>query len=488
MRMVTDLLPGLLHEREDDDSITVGDSSTSREALLSRSSVIAGDIAGAKVAVVHATPNLETIEAVVGALLAGVPLAVLPADVGRSERDHILRNSGADVIVGPWPWTGESPDVQPTREEARPASGRNVKGNAQSSGWTQPDSPPALIMYTSGTTGPPKGVMISRSALAADLDALYEAWDWTAEDHLVHGLPLSHVHGLVLGVLGALRVGCRLTHTVKPTPDAYAAAAGTLYFGVPTVWSRVARSPTAARELARARLLVSGSAALPVQTFARLQEATGQTPIERYGMTETLITLSGRTDRNRLPGTVGWPLTGVRARIAPQEQGPEIHGATLEGDGLGELEVHGPTLFDGYVGDRAGTEAGFSSDHWWRTGDAATVDADGRYRILGRLSTDLIKTGGYRVGAGEIEDVLLAHPDVSEAAVVGMPDEDLGQRIVAYVVADGIAPTDLINWVAERLSAHKRPREVRIVEDLPRNAMGKIQKTALVDESKGASP
>jgi fatty acid CoA ligase FadD36 len=476
---VPDLFPGLLHDRDENDAITVGHTSTSREALLGRSSAIAGGLAGAKVAVVHATPSLETIEAVVGALLAQVPLAVVPADVGNSERDHILRTSGADAVVGPWPWADGSFDLQSGVGEARPV--RDPVERPQSSRPQLPDSRPALIMYTSGTTGPPKGAMISRSALAADLDALYEAWDWTAEDHLVHGLPLSHVHGLVLGVLGALRVGCRITHTVKPTPEAYAAVAGTLYFGVPTVWSRVAQSPGVARELRRARLLVSGSAPLPARTFARLQGITGLAPIERYGTTETLITLSGRTDRTRLPGTVGWPLKGVRARIAPQEQGPEFNGSKLEGDGLGELEVRGPTLFEGYVGDRASTKAGFTSDQWWRTGDAATVDADGRYRILGRLSTDLIKTGGYRVGAGEIEDELLAHPDVSEAAVVGLFDEDLGQRIIAYVVADGIAPADLVNWIAERLSVHKRPREVRMVDELPRNAMGKIQKTALID-------
>ena len=170
-------------------------------------------------------------------------------------------------------------------------------------------------MYTSGTTGLPKGAVLSRGAIAADLDGLAAAWEWTPDDTLVHGLPLFHVHGLILGVLGALRVGSRLIHTGRPTPGAYAAARGTLYFGVPTVWSRVCADPAAARELSGARLLVSGSAPLPVPVFEQMAALTGQSPVERYGMTETLITLSTRASGERRAGHVGTPIDGVETRL-----------------------------------------------------------------------------------------------------------------------------------------------------------------------------
>jgi fatty acid CoA ligase FadD36 len=335
-----------------------------------------------------------------------------------------------------------------------------------------------MVIYTSGTTGPPKGAVISRRALAADIDALAQAWQWTPEDTLVHGLPLFHVHGLVLGLLGSLRVGNRFVHTGKPTPQAYAraaAAGGTLYFGVPTVWSRVVGDPDSARALASARLLVSGSAALPVPVFARLAELTGHAPVERYGCTETLITVSTRADGERRPGWVGFPLEGIQTRLVAED------GSAVPSDAetIGRLQVRTPTLFEGYLNSPDATAASFDTDGWYRTGDVAVVDGDGMHRIVGRESVDLIKSGGYRIGAGEIETALLGHPGVAEVAVVGLPDADLGQRIVAFVVGD-VAADDLIDFVAQQLSVHKRPREVRIVDSLPRNAMGKVVKKELL--------
>lgn len=232
----------------------------------------------------------------------------------------------------------------------------------------------------------------------------------------MHGLPLFHVHGLVLGVLGPLRLGSRLHHVGRPRPDRYAAAAGSVYFGVPTVWSRIAADPDAARALRPARLLVSGSAALPAAVFADLATLTGHRVVERYGMTETLITVSARADGPRRPGTVGVPLPGVRTRVVDE------HGAALPADGaaMGELQVCGSTLFDGYLNRPDADAATRTPDGWFRTGDVATVDPDGWHRIVGRAATDLIKSGGYRIGAGEVEDALLAHPGVREAAVVGI--------------------------------------------------------------------
>ncbi len=333
----------------------------------------------------------------------------------------------------------------------------------------------ALIMYTSGTTGPPKGAVLSRAAIAADLDGLADAWAWTADDTLVHGLPLFHVHGLVLGVLGALRVGSRLVHTGRPLPERYAAARGSLYFGVPTVWSRMVGEPKCAAALSPARLLVSGSAALPVPVFEQIRALTGHTPIERYGMTETLITISTRHDGERRPGHVGVPITGVESRLRSDDGGEVAH----DGETIGGLQMSGATMFDGYLNLPEKTAESFTDDGWFVTGDSATIGPDGFHRIVGRSSIDIIKSGGFKVGAGEVESVLLSHPAVVEVAVVGLPDADLGERIVAFVVGDVSDSQALIDHVAAELSVHKRPREIRVVESLPRNAMGKVQKQHL---------
>jgi fatty acid CoA ligase FadD36 len=322
-------------------------------------------------------------------------------------------------------------------------------------------------------------VLLSRGAIAAGLDALIQAWSWTADDVLVHGLPLFHVHGLILGMLGPLRAGSPLVHTGKPSPAAYAAVKGTMYFGVPTVWSRIVEDPTAARELANARLLISGSAPLPVPVFEKLRELTGHEPIERYGMSETMITLSTRADGERRPGWVGTPVAGVQTRLRDEAGQPVPH----DGESIGGLQITGPMLFDGYLNRPEATAECWTEDGWFRTGDVAAIDAEGWHRIVGRESVDLIKSGGYRIGAGEIETILLGHAAVAEAAVVGLPDADLGQRIVAFVVprdnSGDALERELIDHVAQQLSIHKRPREVRLVDSLPRNAMGKVQKKLL---------
>ena len=441
--------------------ITVEDTALTRSELFATAAAVADRVQGATSAALEARSTVDTVAAVVGCLLAGVPAVPVPPDSGPCERDHILTDSAAQVWIGAPP-DGVTLDAVPV-------------GDRSPSRWDEPADGTALILYTSGTTGPPKGVPISRRAIRACLDGLADAWAWTPDDTLVHGLPLFHVHGLVLGVLGPLRIGSPLVHTGRPTPAAYAAAGGTLYFGVPTIWSRITAAPSAARALRGARLLVSGSAGLPEPVHAALRSLCGHGPLERYGMTETLITLAMRADGTRRPGWVGGPIAGVGARLVDDA------GAPTPGDGvtIGELEVAGPTVFDGYVGDAGASRKSFTEDGWFPTGDAAVATADGEYRIIGRARDDLISSGGYRIGAGEIEASLLRHRSVTEAAVVGVADPDLGQRIVAYVVGpDADGPT-LIEHVAHDLSFHKRPREVRIVESLPRNAMGKVQKAAL---------
>lgn len=447
------------------DAVRIGGVSLSRSDLVGAATSVAERVAGAARVAVLATPTPATVLAVTGCLIAGVPFIPVPADVGVAERSHILVDSGAQAWLGELPGDpGGLPHV-PVRMHAR--------------SWHRYGEPPAsaaaMVIYTSGTTGPPKGVVLSRGAIAADVDALAQAWQWNSADTLVHGLPLFHVHGLVLGLLGSLRVGNRFVHTGKPTPEAYAAAAGTLYFGVPTVWSRVVADPSSARALAGARLLVSGSAALPVPVFMALTDLTGHAPVERYGCTETLITASTRADGERRPGWVGLPLDGMRTRVVHDDGSLAPH----DGETIGCLQVQTPTIFDGYLNRPDATAEAFEPDGWYRTGDVAVIDAGGMHRIVGRESVDLIKSGGYRVGAGEIETALLGHPGVAEVAVVGLPDADLGQRIVAFVVGDA-RPEDLITFVAQQLSLHKRPREVRIVESLPRNAMGKVLKKDLL--------
>lgn len=457
-----------------DDAVRIDGTTLSRSDLVGAATSVAERVAGASRVAVLATPTPTTVLAVAGCLIAGVPVVPVPADVGAAERHHILTDSGAQA------WLGEKP-----REDAD-ADGNHeiphipVRLHARS--WHRyaepsPDAT-ALIIYTSGTTGLPKGVVVSRRAIAANIDMLAEAWQWTAQDTLVHGLPLYHVHGLVLGLLGSLRIGNRFVHTGKPKPSLYAQAVsehgGSLVFGVPTVWSRVVDDGDAARAMARARLLVSGSAPLPVPVFEGLASLSGHRPVERYGSTESLITVSTLATGERRPGWVGLPLTGVQTRLVAEGGGDAPH----DGETIGHLHVQTPAMFDGYLNRPDATAEVLRDGGWYHTGDVAIIDGDGMHRIVGRESVDLIKTGGFRVGAGEIETALLGHPGVQEAAVVGAPDEDLGQRIVAFIVGDA-SPNALVEYVAQQLSVHKRPREVRIVESLPRNAMGKVLKKEL---------
>ncbi|GFG55267.1 acyl-CoA synthetase [Mycolicibacterium agri] len=448
------------------DAVRIDGVTLSRSDLVGAATSVAERVGGAHRIAVLAKPTATTVLAVTGCLIAGVPFVPVPADVGAAERRHILTDSGAQA------WLGE----QPEHPEGLP----HIPVRLHARSWHRyPEPAPeaiAMVMYTSGTTGPPKGVLVSRRAIAADIDALAEAWQWTPEDTLVHGLPLFHIHGLVLGLLGSLRIGNRFIHTGKPKPAAYAEAGGSLYFGVPTVWSRIADDEAAARALSSARLLVSGSAPLPVPVFERLAELTGHPPIERYGASETLITISTRADGERRPGWVGLPLRGVQTRLVDEHGAPVPH----DGETIGRLQIKSPTMFDGYLNRPDATAEVFDAEGWYRSGDVAVIDGDGMHRIVGRESVDLIKTGGFRVGAGEVEAALLGHPGVDEVAVIGQPDNDLGQRIVAFVVGNA-DPGELINYVAEQLSVHKRPREVRIVDSLPRNAMGKVLKKELAN-------
>jgi len=463
-----------LHDPPPRQAIRFGERTLDYPALRGAVAAVAAQVRGAERVAVWAEPTLETALAILGGLAAGVPVVPLNPKSGSRELAHILADSAPDAVFGATLEGVRRLDADP-----------DARGNAAELPAEPDPEHPALVVYTSGTTGPPKGALLPRRALASNLDALADAWAWSADDVLVHGLPLFHVHGLVLGTLGPVRLGGGLVHLGRFSPVGAAEAlrgAGTMLFGVPTMYGRLAeeaeRDPAIADGLRAARILVSGSAALPASQHARFERITGQRIVERYGMTETLMNCAVRADGDRRPGAVGPPLDGVELRLLDDDG--EILGAA-DDETVGEIAVRGPNLFLGYLNRPDATEAAMR-DGWFVTGDMGTRAADGYVRIVGRRATDLIKSGGYKIGAGEIESALLEHPAIAEAAVTGAPDEDLGERVVAWVVvAEGrdVAPEEVSEHVARLLTPHKRPRDVRYLEALPRNAMGKVVKAQL---------
>ncbi|WP_317443157.1 acyl-CoA synthetase [Streptomyces collinus] len=482
---MSSLFPALADGPGERVALRFGERSLTYGALAGAAGALAERVRGSGRVAVWATPELETAVAVTGALLAGVPAVPLNPRSGGRELAHIVTDSAPDLVL-------TAPGAQVPGELGHLA---RLEVDASAAGTVPEeragDADPALIVYTSGTTGPPKGAVIPRRALATTLDALADAWRWTADDVLVHGLPLFHVHGLVLGVLGPLRRGGSVRHLGRFGTEGVARElndGATMLFGVPTMYHRIAEAlpdePELVKALAGARLLVSGSAALPVHDHERILAATGRQVIERYGMTETLMNTSVRADGPAGTGTVGVPLPGVELRLV-EEDGTEVAG--YDGETVGEIQVRGPNLFTEYLNRPDATAAAFTADGFFRTGDMAVRESDGAVRIVGRKATDLIKSGGYKIGAGEIENALLEHPGVREAAVTGEPDADLGERIVAWIVPAGPdAPPsldELADHVARRLAPHKRPRVVHHLQALPRNDMGKIMKRALVADA-----
>ncbi len=469
--------------------LTVDDTTLSRAglaracarhaALLASTGVRPGDHVG-----VWTQPDLTTPVLLAANALYGAVSVPLNPRLGTREAAHVAADARPRLCFAADPTAVTAGPLGPATAAAHLFDATCPMGPVPE---RPADDHPLLVLYTSGTTGLPKGAVLGAAGVAANLDALAQVWAWTAADTVVHALPLFHVHGLVLGWFGSLRVGGHMLWQPRFEPAALARAVGDtrgLLFAVPTMYHRLADAaeaePAVAAGLAAARLLVSGSAALGLREQRRLTAICGRGVYERYGLTETLINCAVASNGSPQPGRVGAPLPGVEVRLVDDERRTLT---TTDDRTIGELAVRGPQLFLGYLHNEAATTAVRDPDGWFYTGDLATRDTTGSLRIVGRRATDLIKSGGFKIGAGEIEACLAEHPDVREAAVLGVDDPDLGERIVAFVVArDPAAPPTaaaLSEHVAAALAPHKRPRDVVFLADLPRNAMGKVVKASL---------
>jgi acyl-CoA synthetase (AMP-forming)/AMP-acid ligase II len=419
----------------------------------------------------------------------GEELAHILADSGASavlveaggERERVLDTLGGPrirrILLGPGP-AGDASDLR-------------FDSLLETGGGPRPERPSdedtALLLYTSGTTGKSKRVLLSFRAVVDNILAVTGLWRFEPGDRQALALPLFHVHGLCLGIHGALLHGqtAVLLQRFEPARAvrAFAEEGATVFQGVPTMYTQLlehmAAEPRAADALRRGRLFTAGSAALSADDFSAFEELTGHRILERYGMSETLFTLSNPYE-DRRPGTVGLPVPGCEARIAGDGGEDALPGE------MGELLVRSNGMMSGYRGRPDETAESFT-DGWFRTGDVARRDAGGYVSLVGRKSLDVIKSGGFKISAREIEDVLRRHPGVRDVAVLGIPDRVYGQTILAAVVWEGPAPgeagalDELSAFCRRHLADYKRPRAVRILAELPRNALGKVQKHRILE-------
>jgi len=346
----------------------------------------------------------------------------------------------------------------------------------------------AMILYTSGTTSQPKGVVTTHHQLHAQITSLVEAWEWSSGDAILNVLPLHHVHGIVNVTCCALYSGasCRFLPSFDPEAVFRIFLEGevNLFMAVPTIYYKLisyfeSLSSDAQREISKTmekfRLMVSGSAALPVSTMERWEKISGHTLLERYGMTEIGMAISNPYKGVRRPGCVGFPLPGVSIRLVGEDF------CDVEAETPGEVLVKGDNVFSEYWKRPEATQEAFTSDGWFKTGDVAVVD-HGYYRIMGRNSVDIIKSGGYKISALEVEEVLRTHPMVRDCAVVGIENEEWGEIVAAAIVVGESQTIDFISlnaWMREKMPAYRVPRNYKAVADFPRNAMGKVVKNEL---------
>ena len=437
-------------------------------ALLYRRGIQAGD----RVAL-HLPNSPELVAAILGNHLLGVVTVPVTSAATSQELEYVAGRAEITGFVGSDPYPGRV-GMQLLKEEFWDRL-RDQEGGFPE---TDDSEAPALLCFTSGTTARPKGVLLTHRNIRSNLQDLIRVWQWSREDRLLLTLPLFHVHGLVVALHGWAMTGCQAILTRKFDPahvlELLTHRRCTLFMGVPTMYHRmVSAFDPEVHSFESLRLAISGSAPMSVDLHRKCRAMTGQTILERYGMTETIMNTSNPF-HGRLPGSVGLPLPSVRLRLI-DDQMKEIQ----EEDRIGEVCVRGPNVFGGYWRDPEATSKAFLGD-WLRTGDAGYRDANGYYHLVGRLSVDLIKSGGYRIGSREIEDVLERHPGVREVAVVGLPDPDLGEKVAAFVVTDGTTSReDLAEHCRSALALYKCPRVILMVDSLPRNAMGKVTKTVL---------
>lgn len=472
--------PGRTAIRDPQGAWGYGDLSERVDAVAAR----LGRLDGARVGL-FLDRTRESIAALLGVFEAGGVAVPLSLRGTPREHAHQIQDAGVSAIVTEPGQEGAAKEAVALAPGPRILEGPALRERA----GAPPSSPPleaaAAMLYTSGTTGKPKGVVHTHASLVSQVDILHRAWEWSAEDRLLHVLPLHHVHGLVNGVLGALWAGAELRFLRGFHPpdvwELFAARAGTVFYAVPTLYHQLAeawdrdRQPAWAEGAAALRLAVSGSAALPAPLFARWREITGQALLERYGMTEIGMALSNPYRGERRPGTVGQPLPGMEVRIVGDDGKDAPPGVP------GEIWVRGRSLFREYWNRPEATRDSFR-EGFFLTGDVAEVDR-GYVRISGRASVDIIKSAGYKLSALEIEAVLLEHPAVREAAVVGQPDPEWGEVVTACVVLQPgrtLALEELKEFCRDKLAPYKLPRRLRVLGELPRNAMGKVTKPALL--------
>ncbi len=471
-------------------AIVAGGRTTTYADLLERSASLASVLLGAEAdlserrVLLLAPPGPEFVVSQWAIWSSGGVVVPVTAAQTPAEWKYTIEDSGASIAV-------LSPGCPEASDVARTSGLRVVDPGARQD--VRRALPPvardrrAMILYTSGTTSSPKGAVLTHGNIEAETTCLVEAWRWDQSDRILHVLPLNHTHGLINALACALWSGACCD--MLPRFDAVqvweriSEVGITLFMAVPTIYHRLVRAWEDADTMtrrqwtegaARLRLMVSGSAALPVRLLARWRELTGHVLLERYGMTEIGMALSNPLDGERRAGRVGVPLPGVSVRLC-DESGVEVPAGQP-----GEILVKGPGVFLEYHGRGEESRAAFT-DGWFRTGDIATVE-NGTYRILGRKSVDIIKTGGYKVSALEIEEVIREHPAVSDCAVVGLDDPEWGEVVTAAIVprlGHSVPADEFRVWARARMAGYKVPGRIEMVADLPRNAMGKVSKPAV---------